>query len=157
MKYMNSLALFSALFLVLSSCSNDDAPPVDTSEKDAAVGTYSLSELTISSAQDINGNGSTTTDVLSELPCATGTLSLRSDDTFTWNFIGVNVTAITGDLYAFSCNSDTTSLSGFWTVVSGTVTLGTAGTSTTFNINGNDLTATASSNLPGFTSTVYSK
>lgn len=157
MKFLKSIAIILPLFLFVTACKKDDAPVVDTSEKDNTVGVYSLTELTISPSQDINGDGNSTTDVLSELSCASGTMNLKSDNTYTWNFIGINVTSITGNLYAFSCNSDANNISGFWTVENGIVTLGVEGTPTTFSVNGSSITATINGDLPAFKTTVYTK
>ncbi len=158
MKLSKSIWVLTLVVLVLgtSSCSSDDNAP-SNDEKEQAVGSYQLTALNITPAADVNGDGNTTSNVLTELPCATGNLTLNSDNTYSWTFVNVGVTFITGDLFNFSC-SNPLSNKGLWEVKNGLLTLSDGANTVLFSVGANgDLTNTIGDSLPGFNSNVYTK
>ena len=60
------LLIFALLVL---SCSDDDGGSGPDPNFDLVVGTWNLSELTISPEQDINEDGTFTNNILDELDC----------------------------------------------------------------------------------------
>lgn len=150
------LFIFSFI-IVLGACSNDDDKGETNDEMAMASGNYNLVELNINPAQDINDDGNTTTNVLSELSCAAGTLSLKSDATWSWSFTEVNVTSITGGLFKFSCPPELSSLSGTWNVQNNQLTLFDGANTYTFTKNEDRITNTINDDLPGFNSMVYER
>lgn len=150
------LSICSFIFL-LSGCSDDDGEVVSNDDLTMASGIYSLVELNIDPAQDINEDGNTTSNVLSELQCANGTLNLKADATWSWSFLGVNVTSITGGLFRFACAPETTALAGSWMVQNGQIILFDGANSFTFTINEDRITYTINDDLPGFKSIVYER
>lgn len=155
MKSSTKTLLSSVCLLLFIACSSDDSP--SSTDNSAAVGAYQLTELNINPPQDINEDGTETSNVLTELNCVQGTLTLRSDDTFNISFSGVEVTTITGGLFKFFCTSDTINSSGSWTLTDNTVTTFDGSTTITYALNGDMLTNTISEDLPGFRSEVYSR
>lgn len=147
-----SLIFCSALL----SCSGDN-DPADTAQVHPIVGTWDLVELVINPPQDIDGDGNTTTNILNELNCVSGTLILRED--LTWNsvFTGVNITTITEGQFFISCPISPQTNSGTWQLQNNQLTLFRGTTSTFFMYNGNRLTNSVGEDLPGFRSEIYEK
>jgi len=152
--YILSVCTFIILF---GACSNDDDNGGSNDEMALASGTYSLVELNISPAVDINNDGNTTSNAVSELPCATGTLELRSDGNWIWNFIEINVTSITGGTFSLTCTSSTTRRSGSWTISNNQVTIYDGARNFIFTKDADRLTLTDGDDLPGFKSMVYER
>ena len=151
---------YMLLAVSLLACSDDDGGPSPNPNLDLVVGTWELTELRISPAQDIDGDGSTTTNVLDELACVEGTLQLRSD--YTWSFSGTDVviTTITGGLFKFFCAEQPRSSGGNWDLQGNTLRLAdSTGNITLFAIDATAVTLTNSIGevLPGLQAEVYTK
>lgn len=157
---MKSLKIFSLplLFMILLlSCSSDDGPS-GNNMNDAIVGTWNLVELNISPAQDIDGDGTPSSNVLTELDCVSGTLTFRDDNLWNLAFDSVSVTSITGGLFNIRCSNFTSTASGSWQLQGNQLTLFFQnGTSIFYTLNGTRLTNTIGEDLPGFSSEVYEK
>jgi len=156
---MKLIKKYTVLFSVLAlqiSCSSDDSPSTNN-ENDNLIGTWELVELNISPPQDINGDSNTTTNILTELDCVSGTLTFNADNTWNLSFDGVNITTITGDLFNISCSSTTTTGSGTWQLQNNQLTLFQGFTSIFYTLSGNRLTNTIGEDLPNFRSEVYEK
>ena len=152
------------LYLVLSvlvlSCSDDDDGSAPNPNLELVIGTWNLSELTISPEQDIDGDGTFTTNILDELDCISGVLNLRNDNT--WSFTGndVIITTITGGLFVFRCSDENRNAGGNWDLNGNLVRLADqAGNITefTFSSSNNTLTNIIGEVLPGLQGEVYSK
>lgn len=152
-KYFRITVHYMALFFLLSSCSTGDS----TEENELAIGTYTLVEININPAQDINEDGNTTSNVLTELPCATGILKLNEDATWTWSFADLNVTPSTNGNFKISCTSNTFTSSGSWQVQNNLLTLFDGFNSALFTVGENRLTSTTGDDLPDFKNTVYER
>lgn len=156
MKKFKVLTPLIAFLFILQACSSDDnAPTVDNN--DAVVGTWNLAELNINPPQDINGDGNTTTNILSELPCATGTLEINSDGTWSSTVVNLEITTITGELFDIRCAGTSNSSSGVWQFQNPQLSLFLNNTLLVYNLSGNRLTNTTNEDLPGFMSEVYEK
>ncbi len=156
MKFYRSIPLCAIFLFTLLGCSKDESPAT-LDESAMAVGVYQLIELNINPAQDIDGDGNTTTNVLTELPCATGTLNLKNDRTFEWTYEDINIVFITGDLYKISCEGFQLSTSGVWQVKNGLLSMADNLGTVIYSVNGNILTTTTGGNLPEFKSRKYEK
>ncbi len=152
-RYILSVCTF---IILLGACSNDDDGD-SNDELAMASGTYNLVELNINPGVDINNDGNTTSNAVSELPCATGTLELRSDGNWIWNFIEINVTSITGGTFSLTCTSSTTRRSGSWNINNNQVTIYDGARNFIFVKDADRLTLTEGNNLPGFMSMVYER
>lgn len=154
-KLRNSLLIFS-IVMVLGACSNEDAGE-SVDELLMASGNYGLVELNINPPQDINNDGNTTSNVLTELPCVTGNLNLRSDGNWIWTLTETSVTSITGGTFYLSCTSDTTTRSGSWTISGNQVSLYDGATNFDLTKDADRLTFIEGDDLPGFTSMVFER
>jgi len=149
--------LFGLLVLFIVSCSDDDGDGGGESTGVEFAGSWQLTAINVSSPIDIDNDGTTSTNLLDEADCLTGSLLLNSD--FTWTLSTVDVellTAITGNLYAITC-SDIQNTSGNWGVQAGQLFL-VSGTSRPFTISGtNQLTELLENDLPGIQSVVFTR
>ena len=148
------------LLVLTAACSSDDGNGGTNPDIALATGTWQLSELRISPAQDINEDGNTTDNVLEELTCVSGTLILRPD--MTWSFSGndVIITTITGGLFKFFCSDQIRTNSGEWGLSGSVLRLSdNAGILTDFQFSSSSmtLTNTLGGNLPELQAEVYSK
>lgn len=143
------------LFFSIVSCSSDDSPAGE-SEVSKASGTYVLTELNVNPPQDINEDGTASTNLLNELPCISGTLSLRSNGTYGFNLSGITVTSITNGTFFIDCSESRNSDSN-WNIQNGLVTLFGDVTTTPYMLVDDVLSRTTGEDLPGIQSVVYIK
>lgn len=147
--------LLSLVALFQFACSSDDGGDQEEVNQGAALaGNWALAEVTVSEPIDVNDDQNTSTNLLTEVPCLTGTLTLTPD--FTYQFSEVLpqlISPITNDLYNVSC-SDVFTQSGSWSFSGTTLTL--SGTTTIrFQLDGEHLVVTIGEALPGIDSIVY--
>lgn len=157
MKTIRYILSICSFILVLNGCSDDDGKVVSNDELEMTAGTYQLVELNINPAQDINNDGNTTSNVLTELPCATGTLNLRNDGNWIWTTLEMSVTSITGGTFHLSCTPDITSRSGSWNISNNQVILFDGATNFNFTKDADRLTIILGDDLPGFESMVFER
>ena len=148
------------LSLAVLSCSDDDGGPAPNPNFDLVLGTWNLTDLAISPAQDINEDGTTTTNILDELTCISARITLSPDNT--WSFSGndVIITTITGGLFKFFCSDQPRTDGGNWDIQGNLLRLvdGTGNiTQFTFDSTDNTLTNTIGEGLPGLQAEVYTK
>ena len=155
-EYLRIIVHYMVLFFLLSACSSGDSSD-SPEENDLAIGTYTLVEININPPQDINKNGNTTSNVLTELPCATGSLKLNEDATWTWSFANLNVTPSINGNFKISCTSNTFTSSGSWQAQNNLLTLFDGFNSALFIVGENRLTSTTGDDLPDFKNTVYER
>lgn len=147
------LSLLCAVLLV--ACGSDDSGTPETNLNLAVIGQWELVEVNISSSQDIDQDGSSSTNLLDEVDCITGTLTLNSDLTWSLSQSGISITEITNDQFFAQCNSTVTG-SGAWTGSSTQVTFSGSSVLGTLQINSDDrLTNSIGEDLPGIRSYVY--
>jgi hypothetical protein len=156
MKAVKNYALLISMLFFIIACSSDNGP-VDVTTPDPIVGTWELIELNISPPQDINGDGNSTSNILTDLDCVSGTLTFREDRTWDLSFDGVTITHITGGLFIFRCANFTSGGAGTWQLQNNQLTLFQGTTSIFYMLNGNRLTNSVGEDLPGFRSEVYEK
>ena len=146
--------------LMVLSCSDDDGGAAPSPNFDLVVGTWNLSELTIAPAQDINEDGTTTTNILDELPCVSARITLSSDNTWSYSGNDVIITTITGGLFKFFCSDQIRNDEGNWDIQGNLVRLADVSgnlTQFTFDSTDNTLTNIIGENLPGLQAEIYSK
>ena len=149
------------LSLTLFACSDDDGGSETNPNRDLVVGTWNLSELTITPAQDINMDGTTTTNVLSEIECTiTGRITINNNNT--WSFTGNDliITTITGGLFIFQCSDTSRNEGGNWDIDGNVLRLADGtGAITLFSFNSSEETLTniIGETLPGLQAEVYTK
>ena len=145
---------------MLFGCSKDNTGTEPNPIINLVTGTWQLQELRINPAQDIDEDGESTTNVMDELSCVSGSIQLSSD--YTWSFSGTDVvvTTITGDLFKFFCASTPRTAQGVWDLNGNMVRLADdVGNVTAFTLDSEvlTLTNTIGNILPGLQAEVYSK
>lgn len=149
-----SLLLFVCLALCIS-CSSDDGPS-QPDEREKAIGSYTITALNVSPAQDVDNDGTASTNLLDEMSCITGTLNVNADSSWNLNVIRINVTTITGGLFFIDCG-DADSSSGTWSFANNQLSLNGGFEPTLYLLNGDTLTRQIGEDLPGFQSAVFTK
>ncbi|MEJ2162481.1 MAG: hypothetical protein P8X60_03960 [Robiginitalea sp.] len=153
---------FLILFLLLGvlACSDDDGGSEPNPNFDLVVGTWNLSELTISPEQDINSDGTFTNNIMEELPCVSARITLSNDNTWSYSGIDVIITTITGGLFNFRCAEQQRSIIGNWEIQGNIVRLADERgniTDFTFDSSDNTLTNIIGEVLPGLQAEIYTK
>lgn len=148
--------LFLVIALISMSACSDDEGNNGPSEIEAASGTYVLTELNVNPPQDVNEDGTASTNLLNEMPCISGNLVLRDDGAYVLNLTAVEVTSITGGLFFITCSQPITSNSN-WNINGGQITLFGNFTTTPYVLNGSTLTRTVGEDLPNIQNVVYQK
>lgn len=145
---------FCATFLL--SCSDDDNGGSEP-DNSAAVGTWTLIALNINPPQDINMDGNTTNNILDELACATGTIIINEDGTWSSTIENLSITTITGGLFIINCAGNSTQSSGNWLLQGSQLTLFRGFSNVLFTLQDDTLTNNSNEDLPGFVSEVYQR
>lgn len=156
MKPYSFFFILTFFTLLLVGCSDDDnGGSTDEPEVNfAVIGLYDLVEVNVNIAQDLDMDGTTSTNLVNELDCINGTLLIDSDFTWTFEQTGINITSITGGLFFADCVGTTTA-SGTWTSTQSQVVFDGGELLGTFNISGNRLIDNVGDDLPGVLSYVY--
>ncbi|NER17956.1 DUF5004 domain-containing protein [Spongiivirga citrea] len=150
--------LGACLTLLIISCSSDDNGDTGPSQEELnqVIGTWQLSQVNVSAAQDVDNDGDSSVNLIEELSCLDGTLTFTAD--FKWSLQTVNpvITSITNDQFAFSCDNGVQN-AGSW-ALQGNIVLIREGVNTSqLNLSGTTLTEQINENLPMLTSKVYQK
>ena len=152
------LSVFGSLSLVLLflSCSSDDSPEGEQGVDARFVGTWELTEVNVSEAIDTNDDGTTTSNLMTEVDCLRDTLVLAENST--WNSTGVFpqlISPITGNLYNVDC-SGIINRSGNWVSSGNTLNL-VGDIQAVLVLSGDRLSLIIGDDLPGLQSLVYVK
>ena len=153
MKNFKKIALFSALMALVLSCSKDDGGGSATINFEV-IGVWDLTEVNISSAQDVNMDGTSSTNLVDEVDCISGTLLIDADLTWTFEQTGLFITPITNGEYNAQC-SGTITASGTWLADATEIRFQGSSTLSSFRIVGQTLVNTIDEDLPGVKSFVY--
>lgn len=126
-----------------------------TTDLTAVVGTWNLTEVNVNIPQDPNEDGTSSSNMVEELPCLTGVLRLTADSKWNLTLTDLNITPVTGDFYAVQC-AESFSYSGNFIFQNNQLSLNDLSFDI-FTLNGTILTETKGDNLPGVLSYVYAK
>ncbi|MEL7271043.1 MAG: hypothetical protein AAGL34_15830 [Bacteroidota bacterium] len=159
--YSSKISYFFVLtllgvFISVSGCGDDDGDSVAPNVDAEVVGIYDLVEINVSQSLDIDDDGNTSSNLLDEVDCITGTLTLSENNQWTLNQSGISVTTITGGLFFADC-SGTTSSSGTWSATTGSIVFSGGTLLTLASRSGDRLTNTIGEDLPSVQSYVYVK
>ena len=156
MKKNNVVLPLLAFVFLLFSCSSDDNGD-DEPDMSAAVGTWDLIEININPPQDIDMDGTPTSNILEELPCAAGSINIRADGTWDSSIQNLSITTITGGLFFIDCSTTITQSSGNWLLQGSQLTLFRGFSNLLFTLQDDTLTLSSNEDLPGFRSEVYQR
>lgn len=150
------LAVFLLTLLVsCSSSSNEEEKQLTEQQLNAIVGTWNLVEYNVTPAQDVNGDGTPSENLIGELTCLSGSLVLTEEFRFNSSIVEVGIAQITGGAFGIFCGSSISD-SGSWLFLNNQILL-SEGTDGTYQLSGNTLTRTIGDELPGIQQLVYRK
>ncbi|WP_411031336.1 hypothetical protein [Spongiimicrobium sp. 3-5] len=156
MKFSVNSFIFLLMALTISSCNvSSDDNPIEPPNFEV-LGLWDLVEVNISEGQDLNTDGTLSTNVVDELDCLSGTLLIDGDLQWTFDQVGLSVTTITGGLFEINC-IDATSATGTWFSNETSITFSGDPALSTMQIEGDKLVNTVGENLPGVLSYVYER
>ncbi len=152
---MKTYKLVFLLFgiILFSACSSDDGD--GSNENPLVVGTYTLTEINVSIAQDPNEDGTASTNMVEELPCLTGSLSVRADGTWNMTLTEINITTVTGDFYPVFCGESQV-YSGNWSFQNNQLNLNSI-VFASFNYSNDILVENINEDLPGLRNRVFER
>lgn len=156
MPYAKNIFLLASVLILVLSCSSDDVADNSTNVSPEATGTYSLTALNVSTVQDVNEDGNSSTNLVDEMNCLTGTLSINNDTSWSLNVIRINVTSITGGDFFIACG-DADNNQGTWTFANGQISLHGGSDTAIYLLSNGILTRQINEDLPGFQSAVFTK
>lgn len=153
MKKLRKACLYLFVFALVLSCSNDDGGSTNTTNLQV-IGLWDLAEVNVSSSQDINMDGSLSSNLMDELECISGTLLIDGDMVWTFEQTNVSITAITNGHFFAQCSS-TVVATGAWASSETEVVLQGSDLLGTLSISGDRLIKNVGDDLPGIRSYVY--
>ncbi|WP_437395454.1 hypothetical protein [Flagellimonas lutimaris] len=155
MKNFKLFALYFSMLILMISCSDDDGNDGGFSTA-SLVGTWDLVAVNVSSAVDVNGDGSSSKNLLDEEDCISGSIVLKDDTTYQFELSNFNLTPITNNQYVVQC-SGLSQATGAWAsdgveiVFQGSSLLGT------LQLSNNTMIKVVASELPGVATYVYER
>lgn len=154
MKRIKKILLFFTAPLLIVSCNTDDGVEGVTPPNFDVLGLWDLVEVNVSIGQDLNMDGTASTNLMDELDCISGTLLIDGDLVWTYEQSSIAITAITSNQFNADCTG-TTSATGTWFSNETEVTFGGDDALTTLRISGDQLVNEIGEDLPGVQSFVY--
>jgi hypothetical protein len=153
MKELRKVCLCLFIFALVLSCSNDDEGSTNTTNLQV-IGLWDLTEVNVNSSQDIDMDGSLSSNLMDELECISGTLLIDGDMVWTFEQTNVSITTITNGHFFAQC-SGTVAGTGAWTSSETEVVLQGSDLLGTLSISGDRLIKNVGEDLPGIRSYVY--
>ena len=155
MKLLKKTACFGAIVTLLLSCGVDDGVTGIAPPNFDVIGLWDLVEVNISAPVDINMDGTSSSNLMDEVECITGSLLIDGDLVWTFEQSNIAITTITGGLFNADCNGTFTG-SGNWFSDESEVTFsGDDDVLTVLRISGDQLINDVGESLPGIQSFVY--
>ncbi|MEM9361482.1 MAG: hypothetical protein AAGA43_02555 [Bacteroidota bacterium] len=150
---------FTIIIVLLSifsiSCDSDDgANSIPTTNFDV-IGLWDLVEVNVNLPQDINMDGTLSTNLMDELDCISGSLLINSDLIWTFEQSDIVVSRITGDSFSANCVGNVTGTGNWFSDETEITFSGNTNVLTVLRISGNQLINDIGEDLPGIQSFVY--
>lgn len=147
--------LFTSLLLIVSCNTDDGVEGIDPPNFDV-LGLWDLVEVNVNIGQDLNMDGTASTNLMDELDCISGTLLIDGDLVWTYEQTNIAITTITNDQFNANC-AETESATGTWFSNVTEVTFDGDEALSAFRISGDQLINETGENLPGIQSFVYAR
>lgn len=157
MKNIKSLLLLFLTLFVLISCSDDGDDGESGFSSAELVGTWDLVAVNVSTEVDIDADGSSSSNLLDEVPCVSGTLILKDDTTYQYEQSNISITSITNNQYFVDCNGTNLATGAWASDGSEIVFQGSSVLRGNFQLMGNSIIWNEDEELPGVESYVYEK
>jgi hypothetical protein len=142
------------LSIFLGACSSDDSDG-DINETPLVVGTYTLTEVNVSIAQDPNEDGTFSINMVDELSCLNGTLAVSADGSWNMTLTDLNITTVTGDFYPVFCG-ESQDYAGTWSFQNNILNLNSTAFSS-FSFTNSMLVENINEDLPGILNRKFEK
>ena len=155
---MNSIrfALVAVLLSIFSiSCDSDDGANNTPTPNFAVIGLWDLVEVNVNLPQDINMDGTLSTNLMDELDCISGSLLIDSNLVWTFEQSEIVVSRITGDSFSVNCAGNVTGTGNWFSDETEITFSGNNEVLTELRISGNQLINDVGEDLPGIQSFVY--
>ncbi|WP_133248455.1 hypothetical protein [Flagellimonas aquimarina] len=154
MKRIKKTALLFTSLLLMVSCNTDDGVEGIVPPNFDVLGLWDLVEVNVSVGQDLNMDGTASTNLMDELDCLSGTLLIDGDLVWTYEQSNIAITTITSNQFNADCTG-TTSATGTWFSDETQVTFDGDDALTVLRISGDQLVNEVGEDLPGVQSFVY--
>lgn len=154
MKKFKAISPFLVLIFLLVSCGSDDGGGEIATDLQV-IGIWDLAEVNISSSQDVDMDGTSSTNLMDEVECISGTILIDGDGVWTFEQTGISITAITGGQYFAQCSGNDVTGTGAWSVNGSQITFQGSTLLGTLSFSGDRLTNNIGDDLPGVRSYVY--
>ena len=155
MKKIRLATAFLLLFLS-NSCNVDDGVEDADPLNFDVIGLWDLVEVNINPGQDLNNDGTASSNLMNELDCISGTLLIDGDFVWTLEQTDLAITPITGDQFNIDC-SETVIGTGTWFADQSAVGFGGNAALSLLTISGDRLFNQSGEDLPGIQSYVYQR
>lgn len=156
------MGLFKRFFFVLAlvtlvfACSLDDGVEGIPPPNFDVIGLWDLVEVNVSPSQDVDNDGTSSSNLMNELDCISGTLLIDGDLVWTYEQTEIVATPITNDQYSIIC-TDTILATGTWFSDENEATFDGNDVLTALRIDGERLINDIGEDLPGIQSFVYER
>ena len=144
------------LLLTTLACNVDDGVEDAEPLNFDVIGLWDLVEVNINPGQDLNNDGTASTNLMNELDCISGTLLIDGDFVWTLEQTDLTITSITGDQFNIDCAGTITG-TGTWFADQSTVGFGGNAALDFLTISGDRLFNQIGEDLPGVQSYVYQR
>lgn len=154
MKRLMSILFIAVMF---AACSSDDD---GNTPETTIVGAWTLTEANVEIPMDLNGDGTADRNFMNEIPCFEGTIAFAANGTFSQTFSMIEEVVVNGQT-TYTCNGTATTTGTY--VLSGNQLTTTTDepepttTTTTINLSANTLKATIEFGNFGDVELVYSR
>nr|WP_297788857.1 hypothetical protein [uncultured Allomuricauda sp.] len=155
MKNIKFLPVFVSMFLMMISCSEDDGNEGGFSSAEL-VGTWDLVAVNVSSTVDVNGDGSSSKNLLDEEDCISGSIVLRDDTTYQFELSNFSLTPITNNQYVIQCTG-VSQATGAWASDGVQIVFQGSGLLGTLQLSNNTMIKVVGNELPGVATYVYER
>lgn len=154
MKHYKILLSLSLILFMFLSCSSDDGTDANQ-EVLPVVGVWNLTEANVSIPQDPNEDGTASSNMVDELPCLSGVLTIDASGVWSATLTRLIISPVTGDFYVVSC-SGTQEFSGRFSFQNSVLDLNSTSFSR-LNLSGTTLIETIGEDLPGVLGYTFEK
>lgn len=141
--------------LIISSCDLDDGVQGIPPPNFDVLGLWDLVEVNVNPPQDINMDGTASTNLMDELDCISGSILIDGDLVWTYEQSDITVTTITGGLFSADCNGTITATGNWFSDEIEVTFSGNDAVLTSLRISGEQLVNEVGEDLPGIQSFVY--
>ncbi|WP_422859896.1 hypothetical protein ACOKFD_03000 [Flagellimonas sp. S174] len=155
MKAIRLSVVFVLLAILSNSCSLDDGVEGTPPPNFEVIGLWDLVEVNVSTPQDINMDGTASTNLMDELECITGSLLLNGDLVWTFEQSEIIITTITGNMFSAVCNGTIMGTGNWFSDETEVTFTGGGDVLTLLSISGDQLVNDVGEDLPGIQSFVY--